>query len=278
MLPIETGVGIALIAFLAEFVDTTLGMGYGTLLTPLLLLLGFSPIEVIPSVLVSEFATGLLAGFTHHQAGNVKFQTKTNNLPALLRKISSSGSMKGVGETVPFPLKLALLLGACSVIGTTSAVLMAVRLPHNALSLSIGILICLIGVVTLLTFRQHYPFTWRRMTFLGFIASFNKGFSGGGYGPVITGGQLLSGIHARNAVGITSLAEGLTCLVGVIVYLIAIPNLDLKIAPYNTAGALLAVPLATGAVKQLDPTKLRITIGLVTLVLGGLTIQRVLLQ
>lgn len=40
----------------------------------------------------------------------------------------------------------------------------------------------------------------------------------GGYGVVVTGGQILSGVNGNNAVGITSLAEELTCIVGVIVF------------------------------------------------------------
>jgi len=68
-LPFTEGIKIALIAFLAEYVDSSLGMGYGTILTPVLLLMGFKPLEVVPAVLLSEFATGLLAGFTHHKLG-----------------------------------------------------------------------------------------------------------------------------------------------------------------------------------------------------------------
>ena len=44
------------------------------------------------------------------------------------------------------------------------------------------------------------------------IASFNKGTSGGGYGSVVTGGQLPAGVDGENAVGITSIAEGLPWL------------------------------------------------------------------
>lgn len=35
-------------AFICEYVDSTLGMGYGTTLTPSLLLVGFSPMQIVP--------------------------------------------------------------------------------------------------------------------------------------------------------------------------------------------------------------------------------------
>jgi len=33
------------IAFLCEYTDSTLGMGYGTTMTPILLLMGFEPLD-----------------------------------------------------------------------------------------------------------------------------------------------------------------------------------------------------------------------------------------
>jgi uncharacterized membrane protein YfcA len=47
-------------------------MGYGTTLTPVVLLLGFEPLHVVPAVLLSEFVTGLVAAGFHHKVGNVR--------------------------------------------------------------------------------------------------------------------------------------------------------------------------------------------------------------
>jgi len=49
------------------------------------------------------------------------------------------------------------------------------------------------------------------------VGAFDKGISGGGYGPVVTGEQMVLGIPGRNAVGITSFSEGLVSLVGLAV-------------------------------------------------------------
>ena len=77
-----------------------------------------------------------------------------------------------------------------------------------------------------------------KIIFSGTIASFNKGMSGGGYGPIVTVGQILSGVEGKSAVGITSLAEGLTCLVGVITYIfISKSPIDWKLAPWMIASA-----------------------------------------
>ncbi len=54
-------------AFFCELVDSTLGMGYGTTLTPVLLLMGYQPMQVVPAILLSELITGGFAAFAHHR-------------------------------------------------------------------------------------------------------------------------------------------------------------------------------------------------------------------
>ena len=53
------------------------------------------------------------------------------------------------------------------------------------------------GIVILICINKQFQFSWRKISFLGVVASFNKGMSGGGYGPVVTGDQILSGIKEK---------------------------------------------------------------------------------
>ena len=57
--PLDLIILIVVIAFICEYMDSTLGMGYGTTLTPLFLIFGYKPLEIIPVVLLSELITGL---------------------------------------------------------------------------------------------------------------------------------------------------------------------------------------------------------------------------
>lgn len=271
-LALGVGIIIVIVAFLAEYVDSTLGMGYGTILTPLLLIFGFNPLQVVPAVLLSELITGLLAGFTHHKAGNVNFKPKSTNIKYIMKRLKELGYAETFRRGVPIHLKIALVLAACSIIGTIAAVLIAINIPSFWLKLYIGILVTVIGVVILFTLNKNYKFSWKKILGLGFIASFNKGMSGGGYGPVVTGGQLLSGVKGRNAVGITSLAEGLTCAVGVIAYLLTKSIIDWRLAPYLIIGAVLSVPFSALTVKKIKTRTLAIIIGIATLILGAFTI------
>ena len=63
-------------AFLCEYMDSTLGMGYGTTLTPVFMLMGFKPLQIVPAILLSELVIGVLAGIFHHREGNVNLKPK----------------------------------------------------------------------------------------------------------------------------------------------------------------------------------------------------------
>lgn len=267
---------VFLIAFVAEYVDATLGMGYGTTITPVLLLAGFLPLQVVPAILLSEFVTGILAGFTHHSVGNVDFRPKTMNIKKIYAAIKTYGVRESFDKGIPLHLKITLLIACCSVAGTIFAVFIAVRIPAFYLQLYIGFLVFIIGLVILLTLNKHYPFSWGKVTWLSLIASFNKGMSGGGYGPVVTGGQLLSGVDGKSAIGITSLAEGITCLVGVLAYLTTQNKIDWSLAPPLALGAILSVPISALTVKKIKTNQLRALIGLLTLTLGLVTLYKTL--
>ncbi len=274
-IPVGTGIGIAIIAFFAEYIDSTLGMGYGTTLTPLIMILfGFDPLIIVPSILLSELVTGLLAGFTHHSMGNVKLLPRTIRIERIIKNFRENGFKQSIHRGIPLHLKITLLIALCSIVGTVASVFLAVNIPKFYLKLYIGILILIIGIVVIITLNRSYAFSWKKIIGLGLIASFNKGISGGGYGPVVTGGQLLSGVEGKSAVGITSLAEGLTCVVGVITYLLVKGNINWMLAPYLVAGAVLSVPLSAYSVKIIKSDKLRIIIGVLTIILGIFTITK----
>ena len=94
---------------------------------------------------------------------------------------------------------------------------------------------------------------------------------------MVAGGQILAGVDEKNAIGITSLAEGLTCFFGVIAYILTGNKLDWSIALYLVIGAILSVPLGAYTVRKMETTRLRIVIGIATTILGIFTIGKVVL-
>jgi len=242
------------LAFVCEFVDSSLGMGYGTILAPVLLLMGFEALDVVPALLFSECITGVSAALAHHRVRNVDFHAHSRDT------------------------QVALVLASCAVLGTLVATLLAIRLPRPVLQLWIGTLVLVMGLLILGAFNRTFRFTWRRIAFLGTLASFNKGLSGGGYGPLVTGGQVLSGIGVRNAVGITSLSEGITCFVGFILYCLLKPGVNWPLMLSMTLGAVLSVPLAARLLRWIPEKLGRVVVGLVIVILGSLTLTKVISQ
>jgi hypothetical protein len=120
-------------------------------------------------------------------------------------------------------------------------------------------------------------FSWRRISGLGLLAAFNKGISGGGYGPVVTGGQVLSGINGRSAIGIASLAEGITSAAGVVAYLCSGATTGWHLAPSLLLGATLSVPISDYVVSRLPTERLTLVIGSVSTGLGIYTLVRVVM-
>jgi len=241
-------------ALTCEFVDSALGMGYGTTLTPLLLLCGFSPLQVVPCILLSELITGVAASMMHQHDGNIDF-------------------FKDAATR-----KTAALLSVLSTVGAVTAVFIAVRIPKFWLNGIIAIIILSVGVTILATIRRQFCYRTSHIMVVGGIAAFNKGLSGGGYGPLVTAGQVVSGVSPKQAIAITSLTESLACAVGLTTYVILQGGrLDFYLALPLVLGAVLSVPMATLTVRRLPEHLMRASVGVTTCLLGALTLFKLLL-
>ena len=110
-------VAIPMLAFVCEYMDSTLGMGYGTTLTPAFLLMGFAPMQIVPVILLSELISGISAAFFHNHEGNVNFKLETTGIPDIIERFRSLGCIESFKQVIPLHLKVAILLAACSVVG-----------------------------------------------------------------------------------------------------------------------------------------------------------------
>ena len=173
--------------------------------------------------------------------------------------------------------KITVVLSVFSTLGVIVSVFIAVHLPEWMVKLYIGLLVTALGFTIMIRRNRNLSFSWKRICSLGFIAAFNKGISGGGYGPVVTAGQVLSGVRGGNAVGIASLAEGLTSLIGVIVYLINGTALPWNLAAYLMIGAMLSVPLAAYSVSRIPAGRLTLLIGGISTTIGGYTLIKLVI-
>ena len=259
--------GVAFTALLCEYMDASIGMGYGTTLTPILLLVGFPPLEVVPAVLLGQLVGGFVGGFAHHKVGNISLDFRQDE--EIKKRLRGLGYLpKSLDSKVIFTLAL------CGVLGALVAVFSAVSIPKIALKTYIGVMVLGVGIFILIRRGRSSAFSWKGLVAIGLLSSFNKGMSGGGYGPLVTGGQIISGREARSSVGSTTLAEAIVCMVGFLGYLLIKGDIFWTLAAATSMGSIVAAPFAAFTVKRADSEKLKLLIGLATTVLGILTLVK----
>ncbi len=242
--------GLVTLCFACELMDSSVGMGFGTTLTPVLLLAGYDPHQLVPTILVSEFLSGFASFFFHAEAGNVT-----------------------LGKQSPH-IRVAGTLALFSVIGVVAGVELALNISKEMLTRLIGVVILAAGIAILAAGKRQFRFGHWKVALLGLVASFNKAVSGGGYGPLMTSGQILSGVDGKAAIGITSFAEGFTCLGGATVFLLLGQGIEMELLIPMVAGALLSVPFSAQIVRVAHEDLIRKIIATLTLLLGILTLGR----
>jgi len=253
---IELIIFLFVLALIMEIIDSGLGMGYGTVLSPLLLMSGIGALVVVPSILISQAIGGFVASIFHNKFKNADLMPKKDK--------EMSRDLKIVG-----------IITVLGMIATVAAVFLAVSLPKWALNGYIGIVVLAMGLILLS--KVVFKFSWKKMIFVGALASFNKGLSGGGFGPVTTGGQVIAGQENKNAIGCTTLAEAPICIVAFITYVLLKGFPDPMVMLPLIAGAAIAAPIGAYLTKKLDSKKLRFILGVLITVLGAWTIIKLFL-
>jgi uncharacterized membrane protein YfcA len=206
-------VGIIIAAFVMEAIDAGLGMMYGTILSPVLIIAGYSPFVVVPSIVLSQAIGGVFATVHHHKYKNATFSLRSQDL-------------KIAGFIFTFGLA-AVVIGAF--VGSI--------ISAFALKLYIAILCILMGIIVIT--KKKFKFSWKKISLIGLISSFNKALSGGGFGPIVATGNIASGLEAKKAIGITDFAEAPICFASFAAWYI--------LSGYIMPDTNLLIPLCIGA-------------------------------
>jgi len=257
---------IIVLAFISEYIDAAMGMGYGTILSPILIIMGFNPLVSVPAILLSQALGGFSASVFHHKFKNASFKTNSKDM------------------------KIALVIIFSGISATILATCIAISIPSIVVKTYIGSLVVLVGCV--LIFNITSMFSWKKIVALSILSAFNKGISGGGFGPILTGGQIIAGQDHKNAVAVTTLAEAPICIISFLTYLIANANASLSTSIFKSSfnellaklfspqvfhleltlaliiGAILGAPLGALLTKKLKKHLMKRILGFLILLLG----------
>ena len=234
---------LAIVGFVAQLVDGSLGMAYGVTSTTLLLAIaGLTPALASTVVHISEVGTTLASGVSHWRFGNVDWS-----------KIAWLAIPGGIGAFV----------GATVLVRFLDA---AVAEPV------VAIFLFLLGAYVLARFAfnhtsnvvQNLPIPRTFLSPLGLIAGFLDAVGGGGWGPISTPTLLSSGrMEPRKVVGTVDTSEFIVALAASIGFLI---SLSFAQVPWSVVGVLLvgglvAAPIAAWIVRHLNARVLGTTVG-----------------
>ncbi len=223
---------IVIIAFIFEAMDSMAGMGFGTALTPLLLIFDFDPLQIVPAILISETITGVIDTYFDHEMKNVRY------------------SFKPLNDATKYGLIFAFF-GCIAIVASVMLTYATFKLNKTFIKAYVAILVLMMGFVGILKLSikrgKQYTFKPKMLTAFSALAGFNKGIGGGGYGPVITLGQIYSGVYEKSATAIVSFSESIVSFVGILSFFL-IQNLgvpiDLVLLPSLFTGGFLAALIA----------------------------------
>jgi len=252
--------GVVVLAIILEFLDASAGMGYGAAMTPLLLVIGFDPKQVVPAVMIQQACAGMVGAFLHKEFGNVEWHFKPMSQP----------------------IKLFIIIAATGCITVALAVtgVYAVFMVAKVwIKLYVVILLLMMGGAMLFKGRKERPYKPYKMLFFAALAGFNKGVGGGGYGPVVTVGGLLSGVPVKSMLAVTAISEGATCVFSIVVWMaLALGGgitIDYLVLPSMLLGSMVAAVAAPYAVKVFPAKAWRWVVPAYCLILGAYSFYKI---
>ncbi len=254
----------AVAAAVMEFVDSGLGMGYGTVLTPVILAV-CGDIIVVPAVLISQAVGGFTASVFHHRQKNADLRPKTLRWWAVREGWRENGLRGAVNRVLTTDLKIVAAIIFLGLIAAVIGSVVSTRFPHF---LKWYITIMITGIGILLLAGRVFTFSWLKLMAVGLFASFNKGLSGGGFGPIATGGQVVIGNAQRSSIGCTTLAEAPICIVA---YLTFVAQKATGSTPLTIAlciGAAVGGVFGASLTRRLPAKAMKIVLGILLVTLG----------
>ena len=248
---ISIGMIIALIimALIMETIDSSLGMMYGTLLSPILVGYGFTPLVVVPAILLSQAVGGVSGTISHQRFKNADFRGLTRDTKIVLAMVIPGLVVVGVG------------------------VFVAITIPALWVKIYIGILVIVMSVLCLSPIK--YRFAWWKHCAVGTLAAFNKALTGGGFGPVTSTGGIIGGVEPKASVATTTLAKVCICSGAFVAYLF-FTSIDVIFALSLCGGAVIGGLVGPYISSRINHYWLRISIGILGIVSGIWLLWRML--
>ena len=220
--------------FLAQTVDGSMGMGYGTISTTFLLANGVSPAIVSSRVHTARVFSSGVSGYSHHRFGNIN---------------------KKLFKTLVIPGIIGALIGASlAFYGQKYSVF--VRIPLSLYTLYLGYFIMKKAFR-----RKNQIDKIRRAGWLASAGGFMDAFAGGGWGSLVTGTLIAKRRNPRYVIGSVCLAEFFVVLASSIAFFIYLKTFFIVDVAGLILGGLIAAPIAARLVGKIPMKTMYVAVG-----------------
>lgn len=245
---IETIIFIFVLAIILSLIDSAFGAMYGTLLSPILLIMGFEPLHIIPAILISQAIGGIGGTISHHYWKNMHLFDSHH-------KLKPTRDMK-VCLAMIIPGLFVIVLG----------VLAAVNIPPLYVKIYIGLLVMTMSALVLSKIKYTYAL-WKQVIY-GVLAAFNKALTGGGFGPVTSTGGIIGGLEPRVSIATTTMAEVFISGGSFVAYYFISGNIDWFFCGILCIGAIIGGFIGPYISSIVSHDKLRKIIGIIGIISG----------
>jgi uncharacterized membrane protein YfcA len=231
--------------FLAQMVDGSMGMGYGTISTTFLLANGVNPAIVSSRVHTARVFSSGVSGYSHHRFGNInKKLFKTLVIPGVIGAV--------LGATLAF-------------YGQKYSAY--VRIPLSFYTLYLGYFIVKKAFRKKIIQNKIKGAGW-----LASVGGFMDAFAGGGWGTLVTGTLISKRKSTRFVIGSVCLAEFFVVFASSIAFFIYLKTFFLADVAGLIIGGIIAAPLAARLVGKIPMKTMYIAVGLMVVLTSVLTL------
>lgn len=236
-----------LTGFLAQMVDGSMGMGYGTISTVFLLAVGVPPAIVSSRVHAARAFSSGVSGYSHHRFGNINKK--------LFRALVIPG-----------------IVGA--VIGASLAFYFQkyaqwVRIPLSLYTIYLGYYI-----IKKAFRKKQYENKVKQAGWLASIGGFMDAFAGGGWGALVTGTLLAKRRNPRYVIGSVCLAEFFVVFCSAVTFFLFLKHIPIADVAGLIIGGLVAAPIAARLVGILPMKTMFLAVGLLVILTSGFTLWK----
>jgi len=242
---------MTLAGFLAQMVDGSMGLGYGTISTTFLLAYGVPPAIVSSRVHSARVFSSGVSGYSHHRFGNIN---------------------KRLFRAIVIPGIIGAVLGATmAYFGQTYAKF--VRIPLSIYTIYLGYYILRKAFA-----RRNPKDKVRRAGWLASVGGFTDAFAGGGWGTLVTSTLISKRRNPRYVIGSVCLAEFFVVLASSITFFILLESIPLLDVAGMILGGIIAAPIAARLAGKLPVKAMFISVGVLVMLTSCNTLWKAIVQ